>query len=197
MQVNPATAKHSFPNDVQITLTANSSSNLYENLNKSYIRVWPSHHCLPPDGHYRSFYVLRHQHTVSKSKTDSTIVADSCSGPSTPAQKYHGPQHHHADKAGCSSSAECTGHFQKETPEITLVKHIRIHSSASSNSTQNQQEQSPALWQGWSSLSSQEELGNKNRHKQATLCQNVCSPILAHRICYMQLVASTIWTWKN
>lgn len=40
---------------------------------------------------------------------------------------------------------------------------------------------SPALWQGWSSLSSQGEPGNENYHKEATLCQNVSSPILARR----------------
>lgn len=127
---------------------------------------------------------------LSESKTDSTR-AGSCRGTSTPA--CHGS----ADKAQCSSSTEHTSPFSKVVSKNAQVKHINIISSTSYNSNQHQQEWSPALWQGLGSLSSQEEPGNKKSHRETILCQNICSPILAHGTCYMQLMASSTRRWKT
>lgn len=119
-----------------------------------------------------------------------TRAAGSCKGTSTPA--HHG----HAEKAQCSSSTEHTRPFWKVVSENAQVKHINIISRTSYNSNQHQQEQSPTLWQSWASLSPEEELGNKKSHK-ATLCQNICSPILPHGTCYMLLVANSTRRWKT
>lgn len=128
---------------------------------------------------------------LSQSKTDSTRAAGSCRSTSTPA--HHG----HADKAQCSSSTEQTSLFWKVVSENIQENCINIISSTSYNTSNTSKNTVPPCDRAGVYWPSQGELGNKKSHSETTMCQNICSPILAHGTYYMQLVASSTRRWKT
>lgn len=142
----------------------------------------------------REFSTKVDSRELSQSKTESTRAAGSCRGTSTPVY------HDHADKAQCSSSTEhascfLKGGFRKRRCETHQYnqQQLLILTLTPTNTSKIK----IPLWQSWGSLSSQQELGNKKSHRETPLCQNICSPILAHGTCYMQLVANSTRRWKT